>query len=437
MRNQHVSPSHPVPDTNSQRNNQPMPETNSPQNTQPIAIHSEPQFAAPLAPSLQRAVRRVFARYFGSTDMLIAQKQAFAVGPRQDKFFFRAMKENFAKHFLGCDLYRQRCLQAGVTPLDIHSYADIWKIPYVFVTVFKRNTLITDNPDKVVLSLTSSGTGGERSAIHLDARSLRRVRRLVHNICECYGMTSREATNYLCFTYDPRIAKDLGTAFSDELLTRLTKVRQVHYAIRPDANGEWFLDQEACFQALEAFERDGSAFRILGFPAHTLQVLRAYVENRGRTLHFNNRSFILTGGGWKTLKDQEIPKADFRREVAGILGIPPQNIRDLYGMVEHGVPYIECECGNMHVPIHSRVVARDPGDLRILPEGETGILHFLTPYLSSFPALSLLTTDVGHVQTGCPCGRTSPVVFLEGRGGVTRHKGCAIAALDILAPKEP
>ena len=50
-------------------------------------------------------------------------------------------------------------------------------------------------------------------------------------------MTSREVTNYLAFTYDPGVAKDLGTAFSDELLTRLTRVGEVHYAIRPDGAG--------------------------------------------------------------------------------------------------------------------------------------------------------------------------------------------------------
>lgn len=385
--------------------------------------------------AILRRARRVFAKNFGATDRLIAQRSAFAVGMRQNSFFLRAMQENFAKHFLGCELYRNHCLKHGFEPKDIKSYEDIWKIPYIFVTVFKRNTLVTGPKDKVVISLTSSGTGGEQSAIHLDARSLRRVRRLVFNICRDYKITSREKTNYLCFTYDPHIAKDLGTAFSDELLTNLTRSGKVHYAIKPDANGEWFLDKNACYDALEEFEKEGSAFRILGFPAHTWEVLQGYVTERGRKLHFPAASLILTGGGWKTLGDKMIPKDLFRRETADILGIPVSRIRDLYGMVEHGVPYIECECGNMHVPIHSRVATRDPGSMEILPDGQRGIFHFLTPYLSSFPALSLVTTDIGYISHNCPCGRQAPVINLEGRGGITRHKGCAIAALDILEDK--
>ncbi len=382
---------------------------------------------------LLRRARRVLARHRGATDRMLAQRSAFAAGRRQDGFFLEAMQENFAHHFLGCPLYRARCLQVGVVPGDIREVEDLPRIPYVFVTVFKRQTLVTGDPAKVRLTLTSSGTGGERSAIHLDARSLRRIRRIVHNIYRDLKMTSREVTNYLAFTYDPRVAKDLGTAFSDELLTRLTRVGEVHYAIRPDGDGGWYLDREACFEALERFEREGSAFRMLGFPAHAWEVLQAYERERGRTLSFPNRSYVLTGGGWKTLGDREIPKPLFRAEVARILGIPQDHIRDLYGMVEHGVPYTECEAGRMHVPIHSRVLVRDPGTLALLPPGQTGLFHFLTPYLSSFPALSLLNTDVGHLERGCACGREAPVIVLEGRGGVTRHKGCALAALDILA----
>jgi phenylacetate-coenzyme A ligase PaaK-like adenylate-forming protein len=101
-------------------------------------------------------------------------------------------------------------------------------------------------------------------------------------------------------------------------------------------------------------------------------------------------------------------------------------------MVEHGVPYCECEHGNMHVPLYSRVYVRDPGTLEILPHGETGIFHLLTPYLNSFPAPSLLTTDLGRLVERCPCGRNSPYLQIIGRGGVKKHQGCALAALKFL-----
>jgi hypothetical protein len=246
-------------------------------------------------------------------------------------------------------------------------------------------------------------------------------------------MTGQAPTNYLCFTYDPRKAKDLGTAFSDKLLTGLTRIGRVHYAIRwDDKTSSFQLDRERCFRALENFARSGQPFRVLGFPALIWDVLGEYAATRGRSFSFGEQSYVITGGGWKGQADREIPKAEFRTRVAQWLGIPPINIRDLYGMVEHGVPYCECEHFAMHVPIYSRVVVRDAVTLDILPPGGVGLFHMYTPYLNSFPALSLLTSDLGYLSHECGCGRNAPKLEIVGRGGVTKHKGCAIAALDVL-----
>jgi hypothetical protein len=40
---------------------------------------------------------------------------------------------------------------------------------------------------------------------------------------------------------------------------------------------------------------------------------------------------------------------------------------------------------------------------------------------------------MGYIDKGpCPCGRRSPTFTLVGRGGVSKHKGCAIHAADIV-----
>jgi hypothetical protein len=381
--------------------------------------------------ALVRRARRVLKAHRGATDWLISSRRAFDLSPRADRFFLRAMNEAFAHHFLACPQYRARCLQMGVAPGDIRTVEDLPRIPWFFVSVFKRHRLVSVPEERIALTLTSSGTGGERSAIYLDRKSLRRIRTIVHHIYHEMGMVSRRRTNYLCFTYDPRVARDLGTAFSDELLTHLTRVGEVVYAIRPAPLGDWYLDRQACLEALERFSRQRRPVRLLGFPAHLWEVLA-----EAPSYHFGPHSYVLTGGGWKGLGEREIPRELFRREVAARLGIPPANVRDLYGMVEHGVPYTECQEGRKHVPRYSRVYVRDPGTLELLGYGQKGIFQFLTPYLHSFPALSLLTTDIGSLEPHCPCGRRSPVVVLEGRGGITRHRGCAIAALDLLRPQE-
>ncbi len=370
-------------------------------------------------------------RLKGSTAALIGGRAAFTLHPGAERMFLRAMREAFAHHFLHCPLYREHCRRQGFVPSQLRRQEDLPRIPHLFVSVLKEYPLLTGPQEAVKLTLTSSGTGGRQSSIPLDGVTLRRIRKIVAHVYGALGMRNRRRTNYLCFTYDPAVASDLGTAFSDQLLTSLTRVQQVHYAIRPVEEG-WQLDRDSCLDALERFQLTRYPLRILGFPAHTWEVLRECIWRRGANFNFGPLSYVLTGGGWKTLQDREIPRDEFRTRVAEWLGIPRQNVRDLYGMVEHGVPYTECEAGEMHIPRYSRVHARHPRTLELLEPGQEGLLHFLTPYLRSFPAISLLTTDLGRVEPECACGRRSPILRLSGRGGVNKHKGCAITALEVL-----
>lgn len=370
----------------------------------------------------------------GPVDRLIANTAAFDHTPEADAQFLAAMRDNFRRHYRECRTYGAWCDFSGIHPRQIRTYDDVFRIPHIFVTNFKKRKFVTGDEGRIRLVLTSSGTAGEKSAIYLDRKSLSRITKIVHAIYGAFGMVDTETpTNYVAFTYDPRVAKDLGTAFSDKLLTGLTRVGSVHYAIIFDRKTQSFeLDRRRCIRAIERFAADGKPFRMLGFPALMWDVLEEVCGQQGKRFSFGPQSYVITGGGWKNKADQEIPKAHFREKLGEWLGIPPSNVRDLYGMVEHGVPYCECEYGEMHVPIYSRVAVRDPGTLQRLPAGEVGLFQMLTPYLNSFPALSLLTSDVGRLHDGCRCGRNAPRLEVLGRGGLTRHKGCAIAALDVL-----
>jgi phenylacetate-coenzyme A ligase PaaK-like adenylate-forming protein len=365
---------------------------------------------------------------------LIGGKRGLHIGGKDDALFLRSMQEAFAYHYLASRPLQALCCDSGFHPWHLRRLEQLPQVPYFFVTALKYHSVASVPPEQVALTLRSSGTTGQTSAIVLDRTSLRRIRRIVHHIYDDLGMRDRRWTNYLCFTYDPEVAKDVGTAYSDKLLTGLTKVDNVFYAIEWNSQkGDWHLDSERVEQALDRFQASGRPFRLLGFPAHTWDVLNEVVARRGKPYLFGPRSYVITGGGWKGFDGRAIPKPEFREGVARALGIPRANVRDLYGMVEHGVPYCECEKHRMHVPRYSRVYVRDPATLQLLPPGQTGLLQFVTSYHHSYPAISLLTTDYGHVLPDCPCGRKSPVLVLEGRAGLTKHKGCAINALKVQA----
>ena len=172
--------------------------------------------------------------------------------------------------------------------------------------------------------------------------------------------------------------------------------------------------------------------RLVGFPAFALKLTEEFRKRYGRTVKLNPGSSVITGGGWKTLSDEAMDKKVYRGILAANLGIPVANVRDLFGMVEHGVPYVDCPLGNFHIPNYGRVIARDPGTLEPLGYGKDGLLQFITPYLTSYPSLSLLSSDMGRVEKGCKCGIGGDVLVIKGRAGVKKLKGCAVSASTML-----
>lgn len=354
----------------------------------------------------------------------------FDFSEENKRLFLESFKENASFHFDHHEFTRKLWNQLEVHPRSIHSEEDLALAVPTMVHLFKEQEFVSVPKENLVLRLTSSGTNGQKSQQFLDQESLDNVKALAYKIHEALGMTSREKFNYLCFTYDPKVANDLGTAFTDELLTSFTDKAEVYYAIQwDDQKKDFVLNEEGVVDAFRRFEVSPYPVRVLGFPALLYEVLLKH----DLRLKLPPNSWLQTGGGWKGKSDQEISKASFREFIFERLGIIPENQRDLFGMVEHGIPYVDCCRGNLHVPNYARVFVRSPKDMSLLPKGEKGLLHFLCSYNYSYPAPSLLTTDYGRLGS-CDCGIAGDTLILEGRAGVTKHKGCALAALKLVDP---
>ena len=95
---------------------------------------------------------------------------------------------------------------------------------------------------------------------------------------------------------------------------------------------------------------------------------------------------------------------------------------------------MECSHHNLHVPTWSRVLIRDVRTLRPLPYGERGYLQFISPYITSAPAQSVLMGDLAalHSPQDCGCDLGTPWFTLHGRAGTSRNRSCAIAAAELL-----
>jgi hypothetical protein len=366
-----------------------------------------------------------------ATDRLLASNP-FEFTPENRELFLASFREMARVHYEGCVTFRRFWEHASLKPEDVLTEADLERVPPLMVHLLKEREMASIPESDAALILTSSGTSGQKSRMVLSQGSLDRVKKLAWTIHRDLGMASEARVNYLCFTYDPHIAKDLGTAFTDELLTSFTARAEVYYALQWDsARDDFVFNDRGVVEALTRFARSGLPTRILGFPAFLHKILMDY----DLQLNLGPDSWVQTGGGWKTMADKEIPKHEFRRLVSTRLGLPEANIRDMFGMVEHGIPYCDCAKGKLHVPNYARVLVRSPHDLRVLPEGERGLLHFFCTYNDSYPSMSLLTTDWGRLGR-CDCGLPGQTVEILGRAGTTKHKGCAIKATELLDTRQ-
>jgi len=348
--------------------------------------------------------------------------------PAARQLFVDSFREVATHHYDHNRLFRALCDDARFSPESVRIEEDLTRVPPVLVTLFKEHDLLSVDTSEVVLTLTSSGPGGQKSQQHLDQHSLDNVRSLARSVHAALGLTSQQSYDYLCFTYDPRVARDLGTAFTDELLTSFTGVGEIYYAIQWDDDaGEFRFNEPGALETLQRFATSPRPTRILGFPAFLMRLLR----DPAVTIDLGPDSWVQTGGGWKKDETSRIDKTTFRRQVADRLAIPASHIRDMFGMVEHGIPYVDCELGQLHVPNYARVLVRSPHDLSRRPDGEVGLLHLLCTYNTSYPCLSVLTTDYGRLQR-CSCSIGGPTLLLEGRAGVAKHKGCALTAAEML-----
>ncbi len=361
-------------------------------------------------------------------DSLI-ESPAFVYHEATERLFVQALQEAVQHHYAECAEYRNFLDYSGFRPA-LQTIADVLRLPPIHVNVCKEYDLISGPRNNIVLSLTSSGTTGKKSKNFLDQVSLDRVKKIARNVYAGLGMVDDSAlVNYCCFTYDPRIAKDLGTAFTDELLTSFTRRNQVYYTFQwREATHSFDFDLKEVAATLRQFEQEGLPVRLLGFPAFIAEALEYYEATTGRRLKLHPASFLMTGGGWKKREDKKVTRAEFVRFIEEMTGVPGSNVRDLFGMVEHGVPYVECRLGNMHVPIYAKVFIKDPLTMENLPYGEAGLINFVTPYLRSYPAVSILVNDFAYLEPACTCGLGGNILRIVGRAGITKHVGCALHA---------
>lgn len=365
-----------------------------------------------------------------SVEELCLLKNPYIPFEETDSLFRKAMVENIKWHRSRSEYYQSLCTERD---FDEDNFKDLKEIPYILANFFKRHEIKSATEDEIGLHLTSSGTSGQKSQMFFDDWTISSAQQMVGNIFDYYNWKSDEKVNYLLFTYEPEEGSKLGTAYTDNFLCEFAPINSVHYALRYTKSGHKF-DVFGCIEALKRFEKEGLPVRIFGFPAFMNFTIEQMRELGVGPLKLHKDSMTFFGGGWKGHQDKAIEKDEFYSSVEEGLGIPNKNLRDGFGSVEHCVPYVECENHQFHLPTYSRILIRDVKTLEPLPYGEVGYLNFISPYITSVPANSVLMGDLAslHSEDSCRCELKTPFFKIIGRAGVSKNKSCAIAASEIL-----
>ncbi len=365
-----------------------------------------------------------------AVERLCKIKSPYSFNAEGEKLFIEAIKENYTFQFNKQPYVRFLAERTHFNIEQVETLNDLAKIPPIFVGTMKRTTFCNLEESEIAMVLTSSGTKGEKTQSFFGKDDLKRLSELGRNCFEASGWTSEIPSHVFLFAHDIKEEKNRGTSWSNDQLSSLAPQKSTHWMIVKNAQGEFDFDYKTWAKKVVELGQD-APIRLVGFPAFMAQLANEIAQVAP---HFKAKegSFITAGGGWKNHSGTPMTFVQFADFIGKSLGIPEQNIRDIFGMAEHGIPYCSCKAGHYHVPLYSRVFIRDPLTLNVLPDGHEGIMNLISPYNMAQSNLSILATDLGVIKENCPCGLKGKYIASIRRGGISKNRGCAIAAQEIL-----
>lgn len=368
-------------------------------------------------------------------EKICEHKMPYDQSAELDALFLNAMKQVTQWHQTNCEFYKKLLVKNKFSWSQIKSIEDLIELPPVWAHFFKAYEITSVPRSQVTLHLTSSGTQGQKSQVFFDQWSIGSAQRMLDWIFEHNGwVTAQQKCNYLLFTYETEASSQLGTAYTDNYLCSYAPANEVFYALKRNGHGGHEFDLYGTIAQLKRFAEQGLPVRIFGFPSFFYFTLQRMKDLKLPNLNLQADSLVFLGGGWKSHRDKEISKSELYARITEQLGIADLRLRDGFGSTEHCIPYVECSRHQFHIPTWSRVFIRDFKTLKPLPYGQVGFLHFVSPYITSMPAQSVIMGDAGYTRPGsdCGCGLQTDFFVKTGRAGVSKNKSCAISASEML-----
>ncbi|MBA3002619.1 MAG: phenylacetate--CoA ligase [Desulfurivibrio sp.] len=280
--------------------------------------------------------------------------------------------------------YRKKMEDAGVTPGDIRTLADIRLLPFTTKEDLRKNYpfgLFTVPMEKVVRIHASSGTTGKPTVVGYTKRDIEMWAELMTRTLSAAGVHSGDivhnAYGYGLFT------GGLGAHYGAENLGA---------AVIPISGG----NTRRQIQIMQDF---GSTV-LLATPSYALNIADAMADQGIDPATLRLRVGVFGAEPWSEAMREEI---ESRLKIKAI---------DIYGLSEVMGPGVAAECieeqKGLHImEDHFLPEIVDPDTFEPLGMGEKGELVFTTLTKEAFPVIRYRTKDISRlIPDVCSCGRT-------------------------------
>lgn len=279
--------------------------------------------------------------------------------------------------------YRQKMEQAGVTPEDIRSVADLSKLPFSYKSDLRDTYpfgLFAVKLKDVVRLHASSGTTGKQIVVGYTRHDLE-----IWNDCCARALTAAGCTD------EDIVHVSYGYGLFTGGLGADGGAMRIGATTVPASTGNT--------QRQITLLRDFGATVLCCTPSYALHIAEVMRKNGLSKKDLHLKAGIFGAEPWTN---------EMRLQIERELGL---RAFDIYGLTEVIGPGVAFECSRqdgMHVnEDHFIVEVIDPETGEPLPDGTEGELVLTCITKEAFPVLRYRTRDIGVVHRGtCACGRT-------------------------------
>lgn len=304
----------------------------------------------------------------------------------REAFLISQLKSLTKHHYANCRQYAHAI--DATFPLWREALT-LEQMPYLPVGLFKELRLSSVSSSEVFRIVTSSGTTGQKvSQVVLDKETAKlQSNALLDILSEVVG--KKRLPMLIVDAEDTIKSRDSRNARAAGIIGLMSLGRKYTFLNDKD------MQPQAAKLADFLKENGKEPFLIFGFTFMVWQYLFQYFKDREMDL---SNGILVHSGGWKNLVNQSVDNVVFRQKLNEAFGL--KHIVNFYGMAEQtGSIFVEAEDALLHPSVYSDVIIRDPLTLQPLPIGQEGIIQVLSILPRSYPGHSILTEDVGIIES--------------------------------------